>query len=132
MISSDDLNIQSEDLVLYSLIKWIRFDLEKRIGYTKKLLNAIRFNQIDTNLLQKYIKENNDLLVDHYNTSFTNNNNNKRIGMTKPDYVFLLIGGNCDLEDGFYVNCVNPHTGDKYFVSRSFLEKSKSIKKGFV
>jgi hypothetical protein len=131
LISSDDLNIQSEDLVLYSLIKWIRFDLEKRIGYTKKLLNAIRFNQIDTNLLQKYIKENNDLLVDHYNTSFTNNNNNKRIGMTKPDYVFLLIGGNCDLEDGFYVNCVNPHTGDKYFVSRSFLEKSKSIKKGF-
>ncbi len=32
---------------------------------------------------------------------------------------------------GFYVNCVNPHTGEKFFVSRSFLEKSKSITKGF-
>lgn len=138
LMSSDDLNVQSEESILLSLVEWVDYNYNTRHIHFEKIFNTIRINQIDRKYLLNFQQENKELLSDKcqqlikdYVTNTTNNTSNKRIGMTKPDYVFLLLGGNCDLEDGFYVNCVNPHTGDKYFVSRNFLEKSKSIKKGF-
>lgn len=51
--------------------------------------------------------------------------------MAKAEQCFLLIGGNCDLADGSYVNCFNPFNGEKYFLSRSFLEKASLLNKGY-
>lgn len=54
-----------------------------------------------------------------------------RSGMNKPDYCFLLLGGNCDLDDGFYVNCFNPDNGKKFMISKNFQEKLKFVSKGY-
>lgn len=142
LISSDELNVLCEETVLVALNNWIKFDVDKRQQYFEYLLNAIRLNQIDKKYLNEFKLENSNLMskkCDELIQECLNNNNSiclatseiKRLGMTKPDYVFLLLGGNCDFEDGFYVNCVNPNTGEKYFISRNFLEKSKSVTNGF-
>jgi hypothetical protein len=118
LLSSDDLNVQCEEVVLSSLLKWIDFDFEKRKDLFETLLQAIRLEYVDVKFLNDIYSENENLFTgntkckqifdDYLRNDSTSVNTrssfitNKRIGMIKPDYVFLLIGGNCDMEDGKY------------------------------
>ena len=42
LLSSDDLNVSSEELVYQSLISWINFDLNNRKNSAAKLLACVR------------------------------------------------------------------------------------------
>lgn len=83
------------------------------------------------------IQENSDKPAQKYSQQISARNNllkineKRRAGMTKAQHSFILLGGNCDLDDGFYINCFNPFNGEKYYLSRNYLEKSKLLCKGY-
>lgn len=154
LMSNDDLDIECEDTLLEYEFKWINFNLNQRKTFIDKLiLSTIRFNLIEKKALNDFILLQNDLLINseklcnlindilNSNSSITNEfienkyginlKWKKRAGMSKAKYCFLLIGGNCDLDDGYYVNCFNPFNGDKYIISRSFVEKKNFLSKGY-
>ena len=118
LLSSDDLNVQSEEVVLSSMLQWTEFDFEKRKDLFEKLFRAIRLEYVDDKFLDDFYSENKklftedtkceEIIQEHLKKKYLTSDNstrisirkNKRIGMIKPDYVFLLIGGNCDMVDG--------------------------------
>jgi hypothetical protein len=106
--------------------------------FEKKSLNDFVLIQNDTlvhseqlyNLINELLSGlmSNEKLEAKYGISL---NFKKRAGMSKAKYCFLLVGGNCDLDDGYYVNCFNPFNGDKYMMSRGFIEKKNFMSNGY-
>lgn len=117
LFSSDDLNVQCEELVMQSIKNWIDFDFEKRKDHFDIIFSTIRLVHVDEKFMKDFYSENKKLFAEHVkceqlvqdylkNNSKSETNSNsitKRIGMIKPDYVFFLIGGNCDMEDGEFL-----------------------------
>lgn len=95
---------------------------------------------VDNETLRTFYKENFALIStslncinrieNHLNGSSNKNSQKPRCGKV-PDHCFLIVGGNCDLDDGVYVNCFSPHLGDKFMMSRDFQEKSKPLRNGY-
>lgn len=143
IISQDDLDVANEEFLLNAIVEWVVFDYEKRISFFEQMFTKyIRLNLIDQQYLREFLVKQKKLIVNsnienvicnHLNNTDQSMQKVQRIraGMTKVQYCFVLIGGNCDLDDGFYVNCFNPFNGEKFFLSRSFLEKSKFLSKGY-
>jgi hypothetical protein len=48
--------------------------------------------------------------------------------MTRAEKCFIIFGGNYDLDDGVYVNCINIKNNEKFFISKHFQDKCKSSK----
>lgn len=46
--------------------------------------------------------------------------------MTIAENCFIIIGGNYDLDDGVYVNCINLKNNEKFFMSKHFQDKCKN------
>lgn len=123
--------------------KCIRFSLLDTVyvkDFLEKNLNLLSSNPKCLELIESYLKMlnsdselyNQKSLLKKLNEKYEFSlNENKRAGMTKAQYCFILIGGNYELDDGFYVNCFNPFNGEKYFLSRSFLENSKVTSRGY-
>ena len=140
LMSQDDLDVTSEELLLQTIVDWVEFDFEKRKGLFEIMFaKCVRLNLLDETFLKRFLDKHHHLTVssnarisvhlrDHNETG---HQLRIRAGMTKVQYCFLLLGGNCDLDDGFYVNCFNPFNGEKFFLSRDFLEKSKFLSKGY-
>ncbi|CAH1791048.1 unnamed protein product, partial [Owenia fusiformis] len=132
IISSSDLNVDSEEIIFESIVDWINHDKNQREEYMKKLLPHVRFsllsikyihNNIDTNetvrncdTCQKLLKavhvfENSP---DTYKGDHVFNME-LRSGMIKPEPCILLIGG---IDHGrSSINCYNPLTRETYSVS---------------
>ncbi|CAF0718298.1 unnamed protein product [Brachionus calyciflorus] len=141
LFNSDQLDVPNEEILLDSLLKWTQFKLDERKNYFKKIfLDSIRLSLIEPEILSVYINENKDFIQ----SCFTDMNLitdlvrpkmlsqvKKRSGMAKAEQCFLLVGGNCDLDDGTYVNCFNPFNGEKYFLSKSYAEKIAFSDRGY-
>ena len=50
------------------------------------------------------------------------------IGLTRAEKCFIILGGNYELDDGVYVNCVNINSNEKFLISKHFQDKCKSSK----
>ena len=143
LISQDDLDVTSEEFLLNSVVDWIMFDYEKRKSFFESIFSKhVRLNLLDKEFLREFLIKNRKLIVHNNIENLINSHLNStdlslqpfqriRAGMTKVQYCFVLIGGNCDMDDGYYVNCFNPFNGEKFFLSRSFLEKSTFSAKGY-
>lgn len=133
ILSDDELNVSSELFVLEAILKWIEYDLEKReTKFESLFISCIRLQLIDTKSLSSFYKSRfhlisskcMQLIEERLNCQDSQPQGNIRSGMNKPEFCFLVVGGNCEIDDGYYVNCINPYNGKKYLVSRSFQEKS--------
>lgn len=143
LLSSDELEVENEKIVLDSLVKWINFDIQNRIVYFERIfLKSIRYCLIEPLNLANFLEQNQLILNSSpkcqnillnlsksKNKDYINLNHKRRIGIAQE--CFLLIGGNCDLADGTYVNCFNPLNGHKFFLSKSFLDKVSLLNKGY-
>jgi hypothetical protein len=136
-MSSDELEIENEEFLLLAILNWIDYDVQNRSKHFERLFfDCVRLNLInDIEKLKNIVHESQfkDLFLQNtkvfdYIQSYLNNreviNMKKRSGMLKAEQCFMLIGGNCDLDDGSYVNCFNPYNGEKFFLSKDFLEKT--------
>ena len=100
--------------------KCIRFSLLDKVyvkDFLGKNLNLLSSNPKCLELIESYLKMlnsdselyNQKSLLKQLNEKYEFSlNENKRAGMTQAQYCFILIGGNYELDDGFYVNCFNP------------------------
>lgn len=147
IMSSDELNVPTEIFVLEGLVKWINHDYENReIHFARVFMACVRLRIIDTDSLRSFYKEffhlvsTSPLIVSLIedrldliprNDEANGNEIKIRSGMNKPEHCFLIIGGNCDLDDGQYINCFNPDTGYKFLISRNFQDKAKCLTKGY-
>ena len=143
LLSQDDLDVTSEEFLLNAIVDWIKFDYESRKDFLESIFDkCVRLNLLDKDFLREFFVKNQKMFAKNsienmIQIHLTSTDPSAQImhriraGMTKVQYCFVLIGGNCDLDDGFYVNCFNPFNGEKFFLSRSFLEKSKFLSKGY-
>jgi hypothetical protein len=159
LLSSDDLDVASEEFVLTTVLKWIEHNYETRLEHLERLFfSCVRLSLIESGTINEIFMKYQSIITpnekclqairdcitgDYQPPSVPKNSANenthtvlikkevKRSGMLKADRCFLLIGGNCDNDEGCYVNCFNPFNGEKYFLSKSFLDKSKFLTKGF-
>lgn len=139
VLSSDDLEVDTEECVLDGLLKWAKHDLTRRQVHIQRLFSrTIRLGLIEASSLQVFLAENSDILptVSGLIECQINNEAKKekpRAGMTKAQQCFLLVGGFPDScqSNSPYVNCFNPFNGEKYFFSNNFLEQKPYEDKGF-
>lgn len=141
ILSSDELNITNEEVVLIAVIKWISFDYENRSDLIENCLNLVRFSLIDpkvltaNELVNKYemdsqlIEGITPIICDLVKKSICQKAI-KRAGMVTADECFIIIGGNRDLDDvdSNYTNCINPKTLEKSFISINHSDKSKNTR----
>lgn len=139
LLGQNDLDVESEDLVLELVFDWIEYDMDSRLGHLGRFLNeSVRLSLVESVKLAEIIERHrtvydkcdkecqNKLQLFMSNEDRSSSIEQKRSGMLKAEQCFLLIGGNCELDDGSYVNCFNPFNGDKYFLSKDFLDNSKT------
>jgi hypothetical protein len=133
ILSDSELNVSSELFVLEAILKWVEHDLESREAKFEPLfIGCIRLQLIDSKSLRMFYQSRFhlvssqcvELIEERLASPDSIAQGNIRSGMNKPEYCFLVVGGNCEVDDGYYVNCINPDNGKKYLVSRSFQEKS--------
>ena len=137
LLSSDELDVLNEIYVLEYLLKWINFKMDTRRFYFEGLIkDCVRLSLIENESLKELYHANGlglrlkNLIEAHLKENGFKEEK-KRIGMNKAGYCFMLVGGNCNFDDGSYVNCFNPHTSEKFFLSRDFQQKTRSTSKGY-
>jgi hypothetical protein len=147
LFSSDDLDVANEESLFVTILDWIEHDYASRCGYFELLFKkCVRLSLIEpARVSEIFIKYQSIIFQSeacvtmircyiegksvHSDQSLKKAT--KRSGMLKAEQCFILIGGNCDNDEGCYVNCFNPFNGDKYFLSKNFLEKSAFQSKGY-
>jgi hypothetical protein len=148
LLSSDDLDVANEEFLFATILKWIEHDYASRCEHFESLfLKCIRLSLIEPAKVDEIFVKYQSIIfqsetclriirdyiagksADSNQTTLTSVA--KRSGMVRAEQCFILIGGNCDNDEGCYVNCFNPFNGDKYFLSKNFLEKSKFMTKGY-
>ncbi len=138
IFSSDSLNVSSESIVLDAIVKWTNGNEMRETVFEKLFFSCVRIGLVDIDWLRKFYRVNFTLISTSLNC--VNLIEERLSGVeveTRPrcrksaDNLFLIIGGNCDLDDGIYVNCFEPHTGAKFIMSRDFQEKSNRLKNGY-
>ena len=147
LLSSNDLELAAEQLLLLAILSWCQFDSSTRHVHFERLFRTcVRLQFIERPILAdmalkfaRVIESSpwcKQIIEDYIDGKISNDSNGgvnfsqaKRSGMLRSEKCFLLIGGNCELDDGSYVNCFNPFNGDKYFLSKNFVDKS--LTKGY-
>lgn len=141
IMADDKLDVPNEEILVTSLLNWTNNNPNDRCDFFKNIfLNCIRLSLLDRDFYKNFLSKNKDFLLSCFG-SLENLENlinprlmakfKQRSGMAKAEHCFLLIGGNCDLADGTYVNCFNPFNGEKYFLSKSYTEKTAFIERGY-
>ena len=143
LLDSDDLNIDNEEFLIRIIFTWLFHDLNNRHVFKAELFKLIRVNLIgnETFDIEVFLNENNlsnqnekslfDDCLKSFKEYFTENKfiqAKKRAGMTRAEKCFVIIGGNYEIDDGVYVNCVNINNNDKFIISNHYHDKCKSPK----
>ncbi len=138
ILSSDSLNVSSENIVVDALVKWINGDQMRETEFESLFCSCVRIGLVDIDWLRKFYTENFKLIsgsiksVNMIEQRLSGVEVEARLRYRKnADNLFLIVGGNCDLDDGIYVNCFEPHTGAKFIMSKDFQEKSNRLKNGY-
>jgi len=133
ILSSNELNVDREEIVFEALIRWIQFNIRKRSKHLPLLLPAIRWGLLPLRFVREQILGN-CLMIEHCQRhlqnieSFIANPDESccrgrlsvtcstpRSGMIKPEHCILLIGG-VD-ENRPSINCYNPLTRETYYIA---------------
>lgn len=141
IMSDDNLDIPNEEILVIALLKWTdKCSKERMVSFKNIFLNCIRLSLLDKEFYTNFLSKNRELLLSCFGST-TNLEDlfnprllaifKQRSGMAKAEHCFLLIGGNCDLVDGTYVNCFNPFNGEKYFLSKGYAEKTAFNERGY-
>jgi len=132
-VLSDELNVESEEAVLQSVISWVEFDFAMRKGDFCELLPLIRLGLLKTNYIEgtllkhKLIKgckkcldylqqfldfeEHPSSYVGQYDFSL-----NLRSGMYQPESCLLIVGG-VQQSSSRSPNCYNPISQECFYLA---------------
>ena len=133
IMTSNELNVEKEEIVFDALLRWIHYDMENRREHMCSLIQPIRFGLLSLAYLQKSVMKcpliSSCAKCSHLVTdikSFEMNpatyrgqykfNMVLRLGMIKPEKCFLLLSSNKSNPTAT-VNCYNPLTRETYYVS---------------
>lgn len=134
LLSSNELNVESEELVFAALMKWVLYDTEERVNSIYSLLKQIRFALLPSRFIQDCVVPNSlissnamccELLKDlkqfeiNPDTYLGSHEFSVilRSGMIKPEHCILFIGGICQRTGKPLINCYNPLTRETYFLA---------------
>jgi len=134
ILSSSELNVDREEIVFESLIRWVQFNIGKRSRYLPRLLPAIRCGLLPLRFVREHILGNH-LIIEHCHrylqsievfianpeefrckgNSLSATCSTPRSGMIKPEHCILLIGGVDESHPS--INCYNPLTRETYYIA---------------
>ena len=132
LISSNELNVDKEEVVYEALVRWVEHDEASRLSRMSKLLPCVRFGLLGTRYIQEKVVPNPLIkkcpkckkllaeLIDfdinqdiyHRESIFTAL---LRSGMIKPEHCILMVGGIHQRKPS--INCYNPLTRETYCMS---------------
>ena len=132
ILSSNELNVEKEELVFDSLLRWVACE-ESRLEHLGTLLLNIRFGLLSSRFIQEHVFSNKIISFSPHCQQLLNDlqsfemHPNKycgmskfltilRTGMIKPDQCILFVGG-VDRWRHPYINCYNPLTRETYYTS---------------
>lgn len=132
ILSSNELNVEKEELVFDSLMRWIQHNESDRTKHMASLLPLVRFGLLSSRFIQEQVLSNkligsnyccHQLLQDleefeAHPDEYTGANKFLAIlrsGMIKPEHCILFIGG-IDLKHPS-INCYNPLTRETYYTA---------------
>ena len=139
IISSNELNVEKEEIVFEAIMRWLKHDEEERKDSLADLLPNIRFGLLNSKYITDHIA-NNELvlcsmkcqkLLKNVKEFESNPESYKgehvfsvvlRTGMIKPEHCILLIGGVDNSRPS--INCYNPLTREAYYLA-NFPEEGK-------
>jgi BTB And C-terminal Kelch/Kelch motif len=138
ILSSNELNVDHEELVFDALMRWVQFKEDKRAQHIAKLLPAIRFGLLSSRFIREHVLDNR-LIAEHgrqilrdtegqimacledYRSASTSLSmrpsvmSTLRSGMIKPEHCIVLVGGADDSHPS--INCYNPLTRETYYIA---------------
>ncbi|XP_050404333.1 kelch-like protein diablo [Patella vulgata] len=131
IVSSDELNVEKEDIVYEAIMVWINHDIKLRRKYIGDLLPHVRLvllsmKYIKDNIAQNYMVQQCERCIALLNAmqdfednpeTYTGDYNfalSLRSGMIQPEYCILLIGGLDQNKPS--INCYNPLTREAYIM----------------
>ncbi len=140
ILSSNELNVEKEEYVFETLLRWIKYDEENHSKFIGDLLPCVRFGLLNSKYVQEHVRTNTTIsqcnkcqkLLDNVKEFESNpetyHGEHKfttvlRSGMIKPEHCLLLIGGVDQSRPS--INCYNPLTREAYFMA-DFQEVGKS------
>lgn len=132
IISSNELNVDQEEVVYEALLNWINSDKDKRLPRFADLLPLVRFGLINSRYIQDNIANHSYIsscskcqqllanVKDFETNSETDGGEHAfsailRSGMIKPELCVLLIGGVDHNKPS--INCYNPVTREAYYMA---------------
>ncbi|ELT96732.1 hypothetical protein CAPTEDRAFT_109214 [Capitella teleta] len=129
ILSSSELNVEKEEIVLDALLNWTLHERDVRISSLSELLPQVRLALINSCYIQEVLGRNNLLsecteFLKDLKTFEANPEKYAgkhaistvlRSGMIKPDICILLIGGVDHKKPS--INCYNPLTREAYFMA---------------
>ena len=132
ILSSNELNVEKEEVVFEALLKWVQHDQECRAAYIGDLLPLVRFGLLNSKFVQETVASNHTIircekcrkLLDDIKDFEANPETYQgehtfsvilRSGMIKPEHCLLLIGGVDQNRPS--INCFNPLTREAYYMA---------------
>uniref|UniRef100_A0A673WUQ5 Kelch-like family member 41a n=1 Tax=Salmo trutta TaxID=8032 RepID=A0A673WUQ5_SALTR len=109
VIGADSLNVEKEEVVFESLMKWIRKDKEKRVKTLDEAFDCVRFRLLP----EKYFNEKTGESgkdaangeIEEHNRLPGNLNDTKRVGMYSKDLVLMINDTAAEAYDGVENEC---------------------------
>jgi len=141
ILSSNELNVDHEELVFDALMRWVQVREDKRAQHLSKLLLAIRFGLLSSRFIREHVLDNR-LVAEHgrqilrdteahviasseeFRSSTTTTTtlsqrtsvmSTLRSGMIKPEHCIVLVGGVDESHPS--INCYNPMTRETYYIA---------------
>lgn len=133
LISSDELNVDREDIVFEAVMKWILEDEEERRSFIGNLLPHIRLGLLSVKYLKdnvmnnKYIQDS-DTCISLLESLIKLESNPElycgkhsfslalRSGMIKPEHCILFVAGTDHGRRSTCINCYNPLTRETFYM----------------
>ncbi|CAG5136395.1 unnamed protein product [Candidula unifasciata] len=135
IVSSDELNVEKEEIVYESIMTWVNHDFKNRRQHLGELMLHLRFPLVDVKFLQEVVYPNAVLMESEkgrvlirnirmflenpekvYSASSTKDAFPLRSGMIQPEHCILLVGG-IDQNKPSSINCYNPMTREAFFMA---------------
>lgn len=132
IISSDELNVEKEEVIFEAVFAWIMADEKERKSYLNELFPLVRIGLLSLRFMQDKVVKNKLILdndqcsqiVSSFHEYETNPHSYRgthtfslslRSGMIKPEHCILLLAG-LDNKTPF-INCFNPLTRETFVVT---------------
>ncbi|XP_059162191.1 kelch-like protein 28 [Physella acuta] len=135
IVSSDELNVEKEEIVYEAIVTWVSHDMKNRRQHLGELMLHLRFPLVGVKFLTDVVYQNPVLIESEkgrvlirnirmflenpekvYSASNTKDPFPLRSGMIQPEHCILLVGG-IDQNKPSAINCYNPLTREAFFMA---------------